>query len=75
MSCLIIKYIYTPGFIPSPECVCCSLCEPDRPRPVASGYSRRDLSPVRYICRVLVSFFGTIVKRVGDCLINIAYFV
>ena len=26
--------------IPPPECVCCSLCEPDRPTPVASEYSR-----------------------------------
>ena len=26
--------------MPSPECVCCSLCEPDRPTPVASEYSR-----------------------------------
>ena len=24
----------------SPECVCCSLCEPDRPTPVASECSR-----------------------------------
>ena len=31
--------------IPSPECVCCSLCEPDRPTPVAPEYSRRRPPP------------------------------
>ena len=32
--------------IPSPECVCCSLCGPDKPTPVASEYSpRRPLPP------------------------------
>ena len=31
--------------IPSPECVCCSLCEPDRPTPVAPESSRRRPPP------------------------------
>ena len=31
--------------MPSPECVCCSWCEPDKPTPVASEYSQRRPPP------------------------------
>ena len=62
--------------IPSPECVCCFWCEPDKLTPVASEYSRRrpppsslhnilfvTLPPLRHRDRKPCSSRGTVVLK------------